>query len=290
MPVRSMTGYGEQSVLTDHWEISVRIKTLNHRHLDPRVSGLDRYPSLNLKVRDILQKSFDRGRIDLDVELKRTRQTPTLKFDPELAKQYRAELKNFSEMLDLKQEPTLEFLLSMEGVTERVMVEEDTLWTTIEPALLQSIEQVQQMRTMEGDRLEQEFHQFVGELKTITGTIGERMPELKEGFRQRLLERIEALNGNVTIDEGRIEEEVVLFVERSDISEEIARLHSHFEATNTALKSDKPAGKTLDFLAQEMGREINTIGAKSKDASVSHNVIDMKSVLEKFREQVRNIE
>lgn len=290
MSVRSMTGYGEQSVLTDHWEICVRVKTLNHRHLDPRVSGLDRYPSLNLKVRDLLQKSFDRGRIDLDVELKRTRQTPTLRFDPELAKQYRAELKNFSEMLGLNQEPTLEFLLSMEGVTERVMVEEDTLWSSIEPVLLDAIKQVQQMRTMEGKRLEQEFYQFVDELKSITGIISERMPELKELFRQRLLERIEALNGNVTIDEGRIEEEVVLFVERADISEELARLHSHFEATQSALESDKPAGKTLDFIAQEMGREINTIGAKAKDASISHNVIDMKSVLEKFREQVRNIE
>lgn len=290
MSIQSMTGYGEQTILTDNWEVCVRLKTLNHRHLDPRISGLDRHPHLQLKVRDALQHAFARGRVDLEVELKRAKRVPTLRFDAQLARRYLEELNQVGVALGLEQPPSLEFLMGMDGVTERDVVAEDTLWESLQTGLERAVVQAQTMRVDEGKRLEAQLVLFVQQLKQTSEQVAERMPLLKDAIRQRLIERINALNDNVHIDEGRLEEEVILYVERSDISEELARLHSHFEAVEQALKADKPAGKTLDFLAQEMGREINTIGAKAKDIAISHHVVEMKTVLERFREQVRNIE
>jgi uncharacterized protein (TIGR00255 family) len=285
-----MTGYGEQSTLSQHWEVCVRVKTLNLRHLETRISGLDRYPLLHLKVRDIVNKSFARGRIDLEVELRRARQAPTVQFDTELASQYLKELERMANDLGLPHGPSLEFLLGMEGVTERVMVEEESLWDSVESVLNQAIEQVHTMRADEGSRLVEELRQFIQQLCSMKDEIVKRVPELKALYYERLKERILQLNDELKLNADRLEEEVVMYIERGDISEEIARLQSHFEAVENAIDSGEPIGKRLDFLAQELGREINTIGSKSKDADISRHVIDMKSVLEQFREQVRNIE
>lgn len=290
MPIKSMTGYGEQNVLTAEWEVCIRLKTLNHRHLDARVTGLDRFPVLQLKVRDLLQKSFARGRVDLDVEVRRAHQAPTLTFDATLARHYMEELSQFSKELGLKQQPTLELLLNMEGVTERAPVEEETLWSALEGGLEQAMQHLQQMRVREGQHLEQELCSFIERLEALTQVVAERMPKFKDAFRQRLQERVASVRTDLQLNEQRFEEEVILYVERCDISEEVARLHSHFAAVRGALAGDQPAGKVLDFLAQEMGREINTLGSKAKDVVISHHVIEMKSVLEKFREQGRNIE
>lgn len=288
--IQSMTGYGENTVISESWEICVRLKTLNHRHLDSRISGLDRHPLLQLKTREFLQQAFARGRVDLDVELRRTKQTATLRFDVELAAHYLEDITKVSQALGLNQVTSLEFLLEMEGVMEREFVEEDTLWAGLQTGLQEAVSQARAMRVAEGQRLEQELLGFVAELRRLTQEITSRMPELKETIRGRLLERIASLYDEVNIDEGRLEEEVILYVERGDVSEELARLDSHFEGVDRALTAGKPAGKVLEFLAQELGREINTVGAKSKDALISHHVIEMKSILEKFREQVRNIE
>ncbi len=290
MPIHSMTGYGEQRVQNADWELTARLKTLNHRYLDVRVSGLESYSSLELQVRDLVQQAFARGRADLDVELRRARRVPTLQFDAELAAAYMHELRALRESLGLSEGPSLEYVLGMEGVTQREVVEEEGLWPLLQEALQGVIRQVRVMRTEEGARLEGEFRGFVARWKALTAEVAERAPRVTETTRQRLRERIESLNGGVALDEARLEEEVIYYAERSDISEELARLKSHFEAVQSALDGEEPAGKVLDFLAQEVGREVNTIGAKAKDAGVSHDVVEMKSLLEKFREQVRNIE
>ena len=290
MPIHSMTGYGEQSVQTDHWEITVRLKTLNHRHLDTRISGLDRQPLLHLKVRNVIQKAFERGRVDLEVELKRARQAPALQFDAALAGKYLNQLNQIAQQLELPQAPSLEFLLGMDGVTEKVTIEEDTLWAPLAQGLELAIAQARQMRAVEGEHLGAELAQYAEALQALKDDVQARMPELKALFRQRLVERIAAWQLEVKLDDARLEEEVVLQVERCDISEELSRLDSHLAAVRAALGGGEPAGKKLDFIAQEMGREVNTIGAKVKDAEVSHLVIEMKSVLEKFREQGRNVE
>lgn len=288
--IQSMTGYGEQNVHTADWEVCIRLKTLNHRNLDARVTGLDRFPVLQLKVRDLLQKSFARGRVDLDIEVRRAHQVPTLTFDAHLARHYMEALVKFAQDLGLKQKPTLELLLNMEGVTERAPVEEETLWAALEGGLREAIVQLQQMRKQEGAHLEQELLSFIDRLQVLAQSVSDRMPQFKDAFRQRLQERVSSVRSELQLNEQRFEEEVILYVERCDVSEELARLRSHFSAVRAALAGDQPAGKVLDFLAQEMGREINTLGAKAKDVVISHNVIEMKSVLEQFREQGRNIE
>jgi len=288
--IHSMTGYGEQRAQNADWELTVRLKTLNHRYLDVRVSGLETYSTLELQVRELLQQAFSRGRADLDVELRRARQRPTLQFDAELAGQYMDELRALCESLGLSEGPSLEYVLGMEGVTQRELVEEEGLWPLLQEALGGVVRQVKTMRAEEGARLEGEFRGFVARWQILTAGVAERAPLVTETARQRLRERVEALNGGVALDEARLEEEVIYYAERSDISEELARLKSHFEAVERALDGEEPAGKVLDFLAQEIGREVNTIGAKAKDAGVSHDVVEMKSLLEKFREQVRNIE
>lgn len=290
MSIRSMTGYGEHQVQDADWVLGVRLKTLNHRYLDVRVSGLDAYPALELRARERLTEAFCRGRVDLEVSLRPADQTTPLRFDLERARRYLEALRHLVQALGLPATPSLELLLKMEGVVRCEEADPEELAPLLAEALERAIAQVNALRAQEGTRLEAELKGFLSALRRLASEIAARAPQLKEHARARLEERLAALTQDLTFDEARLEEEVLLLVERGDITEELARLDSHCQAAERALAAPEPAGKVLDFLAQEIGREINTIAAKAKDAQISQDVVAMKAILEKFREQVRNIE
>jgi uncharacterized protein (TIGR00255 family) len=188
---------------------------------------------------------------------------------------------------------TLDQIVRAPGVfqTDEELVEAETIWPIVEKALSQALAALVKMREREGAHLAQDLAARVGILRKCAGQIQKHAPQTAERYRQQLIERIKSAGlESPAPDDERLLKEVVLFADRSDISEELTRLQSHFQQFEDCRKSKEPVGRTLDFLAQEMNREINTIGSKANDALISRDVVTLKAELEKFREQAQNVE
>jgi len=285
-----MTGYGHAQRQFPTETISVSVKTLNHKYLDVRISGLEAHPALELQVQELLGKEFFRGRVEVQIEIERHGLAP-LTINTEIARAYAEALQKLSRDLQLTESFSLDTLLKLEGVLQRSEEPEAVLWERIEPVLKEAIAQAQMSRQREGQLLSAELLRIISLLEGELGQIEQGAPAVKKLYQERLRERVRELTENtVELDEGRLEMEVALFAERSDITEEIARLKMHLQAARTAIAGPEPAGRLLDFLAQELAREANTIAAKAKDAQISSHVLEMKSLIEKFREQARNVE
>mgnify|MGYP006274573683 FL=1 len=210
-----------------------------------------------------------------------------------LARTYAAELSKLATELNLSGGVRLSDILRVPGVLE---AEEDpadaeSFWPAVRAALLQALDALVKMREREGEHLAADLAGRIELIRAAAGRIATQAPQVQQQFRARLLERIKqaGLEG-VAADDERLLKEVVLFADRSDISEELTRLQSHFQQFADCLKAQEPVGRTLDFLSQEMNREINTIGSKAQDAMISREVVQVKAELERFREQVQNVE
>lgn len=285
-----MTGYGHAQRQYPAETVTVSVKTLNHKYLDLKISGLEAHPALELKVQDIVGQLFSRGRVEVSIEIERRGLAP-LAINTEIARAYAAALQKLAQDLQLEEGLSLDTLLRLEGVLQRSEEPEAELWERIEPVLKEALTQAQESRIREGQLLAEELLQIVSLLERELAEIEQSASVVKRLYRERLRERIRELTENaVALDEGRLEMEVALLVERSDITEEIARLKMHLNAVHQAIAGPEPAGRLLDFLAQELAREANTISAKAKDAQITSCVLEMKSLIEKFREQARNVE
>ncbi|MDO9573635.1 MAG: YicC/YloC family endoribonuclease, partial [Candidatus Contubernalis sp.] len=199
-------------------------------------------------------------------------------------------MKELKEKLQLREEVTLKLI---SGFPEVLMVEkEDTLryWTALEEALTEAVHGLVSMRLQEGDNLCRDLLSRMEKIEGLLVEIKEKAPLVVEGYRNRLQERIKDLCSNLEIEENRLLMECTLFAERSDINEETVRMASHLEAFGRTLEEGGPVGRKMDFLVQELNRETNTIGSKANDFQISHRVVEIKSELEKIREQVQNIE
>lgn len=292
--MKSMTGFGRGSAAGSAWAVEARLKTLNHRYLEILVRGLEEHEELELRCRRRLEEAFSRGKLDLRVELRRV-DGEVLTYDPEVAQGYYQLLERLIRELGLQDEVRLEHLLALEGLFQEaepgsgVEAEEGELWPLLEQALEEAIHAAEELRTREGERLRGELGGYLDELERDLEAVAARAPMVVEHFRERLAKRAEELLGR-ELDRERLEEEVVLFAERSDITEEVARLRSHIVEARAALAATGPVGQLLDFLAQEMYREVNTIAAKARDSEIAHRTVAMRLKIEKLREQVRNIE
>ncbi len=285
-----MTGYGHAQGQSPTETITVSIKTLNHKYLDLKISGLEAHPALELHVQELLGKEFSRGRVEVQIEIAGRGLTP-LAINTEIARAYTEALQKLSRELQLTESFSLDTLLKLEGVLQRSEEPEAALWERIEPVLREAIAHVQACRQREGQLLSAELLRIISLLEGELGQIEQSASAVKKLYQERLRERVrELLENTIELDEGRLEMEVALFTERSDITEEIARLKMHLKAARTAIAGPEPAGRLLDFLAQELAREANTISAKAKDAQITSCVLEMKSLIEKFREQARNVE
>lgn len=288
--IRSMTGYGHAQRQYPTETVTVSVKTLNHKYLDLKISGLEAHPALELKVQDRVGQLFSRGRVEVSIEVERRGLAP-LAINTEIARAYATALQKLTQDLQLEQSLSLDTLLRLEGVLQRSEEPETELWERIEPVLKEALIQAQESRTREGQLLAEELLHIVLLLERELGEIEQSAPAVKRLYRERLRERVRELTENaIELDEGRLEMEVALLAERSDITEEIARLKMHLHAAREAIAGPEPAGRLLDFLAQELAREANTISAKAKDAQITSCVLEMKSLIEKFREQARNVE
>ena len=287
--IHSMTGFGEASASRNGWIVSTRLKTLNHKFLDISVKGLEEHEELELRARDILKSSFARGRIELKVEIEKEGASD-LTYDFKKALSYYKCLSELIHKLKLDDHVSLGHLIALEGVIKRKEGAQNALWPPLERSLQKSVKKVQEARRREGLGLERELKKHLKGLQVLLTKIQARAPQMKQHFKEQLRRRAAELLGAIHINEAQLEQEAVLFAERSDITEEIARLKIHLQAALESTRSKEPAGRILDFLAQEMAREINTIASKARDSFIAGLAVEMKAQVEKLREQVRNVE
>ncbi|MCI2429884.1 YicC family protein [Candidatus Acetothermia bacterium] len=285
--LKSMTGYGQAQ---DH-TLTISIKTLNHKYLEPKIYGLEEHPALELKIQELLGASFARGRVEVRIRSKRPQEL-AVTIHQEAARAYTEMLQQLIKELKLANSGvSLEALLRLEGIFQRTEESEEDLWEQIEPILKAAIAQAQESRQREGELLSQELSRLLKSMTQELEEIERQAVTIKPLYRQRLQERLrEILQNSVALDEGRLELEIALLADRADISEEIARLRMHLQASEATLQNSESVGLRLDFLSQELAREANTVASKARDGLIAQRVIELKSLIEKFREQARNVE
>jgi len=250
---------------------------------------------LEAQIRDAIHRSVARGRVNARVSLHAAedRLSARKHINQALAKDYATEFARLAKQLKISGEVTLDQVLRAPGVfqTDEQLAETEDLWPAVEKSLAQALAALVKMREREGAHLAKDLSARIAMMRSAVDKIQKQAPKTAENYRQNLLERIKAAGiENIAPDDERLLKEIVLFADRSDVSEELTRLQSHFVQFADCCKSKEPVGRTLDFLAQEMNREINTIGSKANDAVISRQVVTLKAELEKFREQAQNVE
>jgi uncharacterized protein (TIGR00255 family) len=293
--MKSMTGYGRGDASQDGFKITVELSSVNRKQAEIAVTLPRQMEMLEAHIRELIHRSIARGRITVRVSLHAgaSRLSARMHLNIPLAKGYARELSRLAKQLKLPGPVTLDQLARAPGVfqtDEELAVDED-FWPAVEKALKRALAAMLRMREREGGHLAQDLTHRVAIMRQAVLQIQNHAPEVAERYRQQLLERIKnaGLQAPGTEDE-RLLKEVVYFADRSDITEELTRLQSHFQQFEDCRKSKEPVGRMLDFLAQEMNREVNTIGSKANDSQISREVITIKAELERFREQAQNVE
>ncbi len=292
--IKSMTGFGRGEYSDDTYTFNVEIKTVNHRYNDVIIRMPKQLTYLEENIKRYIKRDISRGRVEVYISMEYETESPVeVNVDISLARSYRSALENLLTELGIEHKIGLEDILTLEDIvrTERKEIDEDLVWNCLSKALDIALENVMNMRKEEGVALKEDIECQLEKIDSMILKIEERAPFIVEEYRDRLRERIkELLDGKQELDEERLNYEVVLFADKSDINEEIVRFKSHIKQFYKSLESKGPIGRKLDFLVQEMHREINTIGSKANDLTVTNCVVDIKSELEKIREQVQNIE
>jgi uncharacterized protein (TIGR00255 family) len=290
-----MTGYGRGDSSQDGFKITVELSSVNRKQAEISVNLPRELEMLEAQIRERIHHKIARGRITVRVSLHAggTRLSARMHLNVPLAKAYARELNLLSKQLKLPGPVTLDLLARAPGVfqtDEDIAVEED-FWPAVEKALNKALTEMLAMRQREGAHLARDLGKRIAIMRSSVEHVAKHAPTVAERYRSQLIQRIKSagLEGP-DIEEDRLLKEVVYFADRSDISEELTRLQSHFSQFDYCRTSGEPVGRTLDFLAQEMNREINTIGSKANDSLISREVVTLKAELEKFREQAQNVE
>lgn len=291
--IKSMTGFGRGETVSEQCKITVEMKAVNHRYCDLNIKMPKKLSNLENLVRGTLKESVGRGKIDVYVGLEDlSERAVRVRLNGGLGKEYCCAIRELGESLGIEGKVTAfevarmpevlsleETPLDSEGITEQLL-----------ETLGRALEQFVESRQKEGDHLKTDILQKLEGMKENIGVIEERYPELVSEYRGRLEEKVKELLEDAPLDEGRIATEVVIYADKICVDEETVRLRSHIAAMEEALLSGGSVGRKLDFIAQEMNREANTILSKANDVAVSGMAIDLKTEIEKIREQVQNIE
>jgi uncharacterized protein (TIGR00255 family) len=287
-----MTGFGRASGQIDSCLLTVEMKSVNHRFLDVSLKMPKQFMSIEDKLKKRISQSMSRGRIEVYVNLEgESLVDKSIQVDWDLLEQYVKSLHQIKERFSLKDEVTLEHIL---GLSQGIDIREESISSeNVENNLLHivdaAIKQLVEMRKFEGDQLTVDLKQRLGDISILTIELEKLAPFVVEQYRERIEKRLtEYVSGK--IDENRILTEVALFADKADISEELTRIHSHIHQFSETLKASVPIGRKLDFLVQELNREANTIGSKANNGDIAKNVVELKSIIEKLKEQVQNIE
>lgn len=290
-----MTGYGRGECAKDGLKVVTEISTVNRKQAEVSTSLPRNLDALESRVREEVNRRVSRGKVNVRINFSagEDQVTGELRVNRALAKAYQKEFAALAKELGLAGGVSLETILKSPGV---VQVDDaasnlDKAWAAISDSLLVALDAMVAMREREGRHLAKDLQARIKSIKTGLQRVKKQAPEVLIRYRTQLLDRVKQAGVEIkNEDDERLMKELVFFADRSDISEELTRLDSHFKQFEDCVKSEEPVGRTLDFLAQEMNREVNTIGSKANDAVISREVVFLKTELEKFREQVQNVE
>ncbi len=291
--IMSMTGFGRGEYSRDGKEFTVEIKTVNHRYSDIFVKMPRQIGFLEDKVRELVGKAISRGKIDVFITYYNySEDSKHVVFDEGLAKAYVSAVEALRDKFGLTDDISVSLISKYPDVlrVEQAQEDEELLWSMLREAVDNAVASLIHMRGIEGEGLKNVLLERADIIENVIAEISKRAPEVPREYKTKLNARIKELLDQQVVDESRIAVEVALFADRCSIDEELVRLGSHFGQMRQILSMDQPVGRKLDFLVQEMNREINTIGSKANDLTITRLVVDIKSEIEKIREQIQNIE
>ncbi len=291
--IRSMTGFGRCEKATDQYKISVEMKAVNHRYLDLSIKMPKRFNYFESAIRTMLKDYIQRGKVDVFISYEDyTEKKLCLKYNGALAAEYVQYFRKMSEEFSIEDDVTAGLLGRMPEVLtmEQAPEDEDAVWKILSQAMEEAACQFVDSRTREGERLKEDLLVKLDYMTELVEYVERRSPGIVAEYRARLEDKVKELLGATAIDEGRIATEVTIFADKVCVDEETVRLKSHIKHTRDELTAGGPVGRKLDFIAQEMNREANTILSKANDMEVSDKAIALKTEIEKVREQIQNIE
>lgn len=291
--IRSMTGYGRAEVKDSGRLVVVEIKSVNHRYFEfsartPRAMGF-----LDDRLKQFVQSRVSRGKVDVSVSIEGVEQEDAdVAVNHALAGGYVEALRELRDAYGLRDDISVAMVAGMNGVlaVQKPPEDEEQIWSMVMPAAERALDAFIAMRQTEGQRLCEDVLSRIGAILEAVGRIEERSPQTVQEYRQKLEERMKEVLADATIDPQRLLTEAALFADKTAVAEETVRLRSHMQQAASMLRSDGAVGRKLDFLVQEMNREINTIGSKAQDISIAQTVVDVKAEIEKIREQIQNME
>lgn len=292
--IKSMTGFGRSEMATEERKIVVEIKAVNHRYCDMNVKLPKKFNYFETSIRTFLKDYIQRGKVDVFITYEDYAEgRVSLKYNRELAAEYIKNLNNMAEEFSL---PTTDITPTIIGrfpdvfSLEEQSVDQDEIWEHLNGVIADAATKFVESRIAEGENLKTDLIAKLDEMLKIVAFIEEKSPEIIVDYKARLIERVNELAANAQIDEQRIATEVTLFADKVCVDEEIVRLRSHIESTKAILIEGGSVGRKLDFIAQEMNREANTILSKANSLIISDMGINLKTEIEKVREQIQNIE
>jgi uncharacterized protein (TIGR00255 family) len=291
--IQSMTGFGRGEAAFGEGRLAVEVRTVNSRHLDVRVRASRELAAFERTVRTGVARHFVRGAVDVSLRYAGPVGSESrVEIDLNVARQYTEAAQQLAREAGLTPSFPAVALLSLPGVArvKELEIEAEQAGPALEAALEHACAEAVAMRQREGEALARELQQRSAALAAVLSEIEARAEEVREGLRQRLQKRLAALAPELGLDPWRVEQEVVLHAERQDVTEETVRFRSHLAQFHETLKTPGGVGRKLEFLLQELGREANTIASKASDAPINHRVVELKTELEKLREQVLNVE
>lgn len=291
--IKSMTGFGRCEVQEEDRKISVEMKSVNHRYLDVNIKMPKKLNFFEAAIRNELKNYIQRGKVDIFITWEDyTESNACVKYNKELAAEYMMYLRQMAEDFDLDNDVRVSCLSRYPEVLtmEEQTIDEEKLWKLLEKGIRGAAESFVETRIKEGENLKHDLLEKLEGMLTHVEFITERSPVIIAEYRRKLEEKVKELLQDTKVDENRLLMEVTVYADRVCVDEELVRLRSHIETTKDALIAGGSIGRKLDFIAQEMNREANTILSKSSDLEISNRAIELKTEIEKVREQIQNIE
>lgn len=292
-----MTGFGRGESESNGIHFTVELKTVNHRYLEPSIRMSRKLASLENDLRAVIGQNISRGKLDVYVNYERQQGEMELVLHEEALKEYVSVLRQAGEQFGLKDDLAISHILRLPEVLETTERQEDMdlMWTLLKEATLAALEQLNEMRRREGERIQADLLEKADILESLVSDLEKISPQVELAYHQKLEKRINDLltktsAGQLKMDAGILENEVALFADKSCIDEELVRLRSHIQQLRLLLRSEEPVGRPLDFLLQEFNREANTIASKAGDLAVTGGALTLKKEIEKVREQIQNLE
>ena len=295
MTLLSMTGFGEVRDEREGYSIVVEVRTVNSRYFKLHLRTTDGYSALDARAESVIRERVKRGTIHCNVRIRHLGTADDYRINKSVLNQYVDQLQEVAARRNLDEVLRLEPLAGLPGVVEELSLDAQDaahVWPLVEPTLRKALKQLGKMRSEEGKALSADLREQCGTVEKSLEAVEKQSPVVVEHYRQRIEDRVnEAMASlNVSVEPADLVREVSLFADRADISEEIVRLKSHLQQFDQAMQLAESSGRKLEFICQEMGRETNTIGSKANDAEISAHIVEIKTALERIREQIQNVE